>query len=145
MRGTPKTYLSWVLKRLRRQIWFRAALISLGGILLAILAAHSGLYMTHEFDVQIGQDAVGTLLGIMASSMLAVTTFSLTAMVTVYGSATQLGTPRATQLFINDTTSQNVLSTFLGAFVFSIVGIIGLQTKAYGSQGRMVLFIGTAS
>lgn len=134
---------SWVLTQVRRHIGFRAALISLGGILLALLSGLAGRLIPYEFHVEIGQDAVGTILQILASSMLAVTTFSLTAMVTAYGSATQLATPRATQLLREDPTSQNALSTFLGAFVFSIVGIIGLQTGLYGNQGRIVLFAGT--
>lgn len=134
---------AWTFKRLRQRIWFRAALISLGGILLAALSGWLGRQFPHELPVEIGQDSVGTILEIMASSMLAVTTFSLTAMVTAYGSATQLATPRATQLLISDPTSQNALSTFLGAFVFSVVGIIGLQTGLYGGQGRIVLFAGT--
>ncbi|MBE7183052.1 MAG: DUF2254 domain-containing protein [Methylobacterium mesophilicum] len=134
---------SWVFKQLRRHIGFRAALISLGGILLALLSGLAGRLIPFDFAIEIGQNAVGTILQILASSMLAVTTFSLTAMVTAYGSATQLATPRATQLMREDPTSQNALSTFLGAFVFAIVGIIGLQTNLYGNQGRIVLFAGT--
>ncbi|WP_082684384.1 DUF2254 domain-containing protein [Aureimonas ureilytica] len=134
---------SWVLQRLRRQIWFRAAVISAAGIVTAAVSGLVGRYFPYQFPADVGQDAVGTILEILASSMLAVTTFSLTAMVTAYGSATQLATPRATQLLREDPTSQNALSTFLGAFVFSVVGIIGLQAGIYGSQGRFVLFAGT--
>lgn len=141
--GKASTKLSWLFRRLRRRIWFRAAVLSLGGVVMVALAASASRFLSHEFDMDIGQDSVGTILEVMASSMLAVTTFSLTAMVTAYGSATQLATPRATQLLVSDTTSQNALSTFLGAFVFSIVGIIGLQTEVYGSQGRIILFGGT--
>ena len=39
--------------------------------------------------------------------------------------------------------SQNALSTFRGAFIFSVVGIIGLQTRLYGGQGRVLLLIST--
>ena len=131
---------SWVLRRIVRKIWFRAAVISLLSVVLAILSGAIVPYLPYAFGADLGQDAVGTILQIMASSMLAVTTFSLTAMVSAYSSATQLATPRATQLLINDPTSQNALSTFLGAFVFSIVGIIGLQTHAYGNEGRIILF-----
>lgn len=131
---------SWILRRIVRKIWFRAAIISLLSVVLAILSGAIVPYLPYAFGADLGQDAVGTILQIMASSMLAVTTFSLTAMVSAYSSATQLATPRATQLLINDPTSQNALSTFLGAFVFSIVGIIGLQTHAYGSEGRIILF-----
>ncbi|MBC3941734.1 DUF2254 domain-containing protein [Sphingomonas albertensis] len=131
---------SWILRRIVRKIWFRAAVISLLSVVLAILSGAIVPYLPYSFGADLGQDAVGTILQIMASSMLAVTTFSLTAMVSAYSSATQLATPRATQLLINDPTSQSALSTFLGAFVFSIVGIIGLQTHAYGSEGRIILF-----
>jgi uncharacterized membrane protein len=41
---------------------------------------------------------------------------------------------------MEDTTTQNVLSTFLGSFIFSLVGIIVLSTGAYGARGRVVLF-----
>ena len=134
---------SWILKRIVRQIWFRAAIISLLSVALAIVAGLVTPYLPYTFDADIGQQSVGTILQIMASSMLAVTTLSLTAMVSAYSSATQLATPRATQLMVSDPTSQNALSTFLGAFVFSMVGIVGLNTSAYGHDGRIILFAAT--
>lgn len=134
---------TWIIHRIVRQIWFRAGVISLLSVALAILAALVTPYLPYAFDVDIGQRSVGTILQIMASSMLAVTTFSLTAMVSAYSSATQLATPRATQLMVSDSTSQNALSTFLGAFVFSMVGIVGLNTSAYGHDGRIILFAAT--
>ena len=134
---------SWILRRIVRQIWLRAAIISLLSVALEIIAGLVTPYLPYTFDADIGQQSVGTILQIMASSMLAVTTFSLTAMVSAYSSATQLATPRATQLMVSDPTSQNVLSTFLGAFVFSMVGIVGLNTSAYGHDGRIILFAAT--
>lgn len=134
---------SWILRRIIRQIWFRAAIISLLSVALAIVAGVITPYLPYTFTADIGQRSVGTILQIMASSMLAVTTFSLTAMVSAYSSATQLATPRATQLMVSDPTSQNALSTFLGAFVFSMVGIVGLNTSAYGHDGRIILFAAT--
>ncbi|PTW43846.1 putative membrane protein [Sphingomonas faeni] len=136
---------AWIFHRIIRQIWFRAAMISLLSVALAILAGIITPYLPYTFDVDIGQRSVGTILQIMASSMLAVTTFSLTAMVSAYSSATQLATPRATQLMVSDPTSQNALSTFLGAFVFSMVGIVGLNTSAYGHDGRIILFAATVA
>jgi uncharacterized membrane protein len=52
-------------------------------------------------------------------------------------------TPRATKLVVEDSTTQNVLATFVGSFLFSLVGIIALSTGAYGDRGRVVLFIVT--
>lgn len=138
-----RSRLGWIVTRIRRKIWFRAALITLVSLVTAAAAGALARYLPYEFTGDVGQNAVDTILQIVASSMLAVTTFSLTAMVSAYGSATQLATPRATQLMIGDRTSQNALSTFLGAFVFAIVGIVGLQTNLYGGQGRVVLLIAT--
>lgn len=69
-------------------------------------------------SVKVGAEAVDNILNILASSMLAVTTFSLSIMVTAYGSATTNVTPRATRLVVEDVTTQNVLATFIGSFIF---------------------------
>lgn len=131
------------LRRLARKIWFRAALFSLLAMLLALASKFAVPFVPFEITANIGQDSVGSILTILASSMLAVTTFSLTAMVSAYSSATTIATPRATQLLIADPTSQNALSTFLGGFLFAIVGIIALSTGYYGEEGRILLFLGT--
>src|SRR5690554_3508532 len=73
--------------------------------------------------------------------MLAVTTFSLGVMTAAFSAATTNVTPRATRLLMEDDLTNNVLSTFLGAFLFSIVGIIVLKTGSYGERGRAVLFL----
>ena len=75
--------------------------------------------------------------------MLTVTTFSLSTMVSAYSAATSNVTPRATRLVMEDSTTQNVLATFVGSFLFSLVGIFALTTGAYGEQGRLFLFIVT--
>lgn len=131
------------LRRLGRRIWFRAALLTLAAVVLALVAGLFGTVFPLQLTIDLGQGSVGSILQILASSMLAVTTFSLTAMVTAYSSATTQATPRATQLLMDDTTSQNVLSTFVGSFAFSLVGIIALSTDYYTDEGRTVLFLGT--
>ena len=131
------------LKRTARRIWFRAALISVLSVILALASAWLAPLIPYEFSLEIGSDSVDDILTILASSMLAVTTFSLTAMVAAFSRAAQQVTPRATQLLIEDKTAQNALSTFLGAFLFAIVGIIALSTGIYGAQGRVILFAGT--
>ncbi|WP_062306421.1 DUF2254 domain-containing protein [Demequina subtropica] len=128
---------------LRRRVWFRLALFTVGAVLLALLAGVVGSRLGGLVSLDLGQGSVQTLLQILATSMLAVTTFSLTVMVSVYASAAAVATPRATQLLIEDQTSQQALSTFLGAFVFAIVGIAALSTDYYGDDGRIVLYAGT--
>ena len=62
---------SWLLARLRRQIWFRAAVIGAFSVLVAATAGVLARRIPYTFTGDVGPDAVGTLLGIMASSMLA--------------------------------------------------------------------------
>ena len=133
----------WIGMQFSRRLWVRAALISL----LAVAAvAAAGVLRDHipaDFSARIGADSVDGILTILASSMLAVTTFSLSTMVSAYGAATSQVTPRATRLLREDTTTQNVLATFIGAFLFSLLGIVALATGLYGEQGRVMLFVVT--
>lgn len=130
----------WVANQLTKRLWFRASLFSILGIATALLAVFFKDFIPESLPTRIGADAVDEILGIIASSMLAVTTFSLSTMVTAYGAASSAVTPRATTLIMEDTTTQNALATFIGSFLFSLVGIIALSTGVYGAQGRVLLF-----
>ena len=130
----------WAFRQFSRQIWVRASLFSVAAIVTALVAVVVTPYIPADLPTKIGSDAVDNILGIIASSMLAVTTFSLSTMVSAYSAATSNVTPRATKLIMEDTTTQNVLSTFVGSFLFSLVGIIALSTGLYGDRGRVVLF-----
>ncbi|MEJ1154129.1 MULTISPECIES: DUF2254 domain-containing protein [Microbacterium] len=131
------------LSRLARRVWFRAALFTLVAIAYALLIGWIGPLLPFSPTLDLGQGAIDSILQILATSMLAVTTFSLTAMVTAYSSAARIATPRATQLLVEDRTSQNVLSTFVGSFAYSLVGIVALSTGYYPEQSRTLLFLGT--
>lgn len=133
----------WVVRLLTRKIWFRAALFCFFGVALALVGAVVGPLVPVDFGTKIGAKSVDNILGVLASSMLAVTTFSLTAMVQAYAGATSNITPRAVQLLIDDTTAQNALATFLGSFLFAVVGIIALSTEVYGETGLVILYAGT--
>lgn len=133
----------WLLSQQAKRIWFRASLFSVLAVVTALIAIVVSPYIPGDLPTKIGADAVDNILGIIASSMLAVTTFSLSTMVSAFTAATSNVTPRATRLVMEDTTTQNVLATFIGSFLFSLVGIIALSTGAYGEQGRLVLFIVT--
>lgn len=133
----------WFVIRISKRPWFRASLYSVLGIATALVALVAAPYIPDDVPTKIGSDAVDNILGVLASSMLAVTTFSLSIMVAAYGSATNNVTPRAISLLVEDPTTQNTLSTFVGSFIFSLVGIIALSTGLYGDNGRVVLFAAT--
>ncbi|SHG06556.1 Uncharacterized membrane protein [Kaistia soli DSM 19436] len=133
----------WLWRQFTRRLWFRASLIGALGVVAAVLAAVIERYIPWQLPGKIGADAVEGILDIIASSMLAVTTFSLSVMTSAYGSATSNVTPRATKLLMEDRVTQNVLSTFIGSFLFGIVGIVVLKIGAYGDRGRVILFLVT--
>lgn len=133
----------WLMSRLGRQLWVRTSAIGVMGILIAVLSAVIELYLPWELSGEVSREAVDSLLSILASSMLAVTTFSLSIMVSAYGSATNTATPRATRLLIEDALTQTVLANFVGSFLFGIVGLIMLKVGLYGERGRIVLFVAT--
>ena len=137
--------LDWrtLVKRLPDRIWFRLVVYAVTALALVAIARFAGPLLPSALAVDFGQDAALRILQILATSMLAVTTFSLTAMISAYAVAARGTTPRATQLLTADNTSQNALSTFLGTFVFSIVGVIALSTSTFTKEGRSLLFIGT--
>ena len=130
----------WLLTQLGRKLWVRSALFALLAIFTALIAIPVELFIDEPFPFSIGAESVGQILNILASSMLAVTTFSLSVMVSAYTAASSSATPRATKLVRQDSTTQNVLATFIGSFLFSLVGIIAMSTDLYGENGRLILF-----
>lgn len=133
----------WLLMQFLRKLWVRASVMALIGVATAAAGVLFAPYVPDTWTIKIGAQAIDSILNVLASSMLAVTVFSVSTMVAAYGSATNNVTPRATSLLMEDNTSQNVLGTFIGSFLFSLVGIIALSTGLYGSQGRAILLVVT--
>lgn len=130
----------WLVSVVARKLWFRVTLISLLAVGAALVALAISPYLPENVSAKIGAESVDRLLSIIASSMLTVTTFSLTTIVSAYSAATSNATPRATTLLMQDSTAQNTLSTFIGSFVFSLVAIITLYMGLYDQRSRIVLF-----
>jgi len=110
-------------------MWFRSTLYGAMGVATALAGAFLKFLIPAGLATRIGADSVGNILGILAASMLTVTTFSLSTMVSAYASASNSATPRAARLLIEDSRAQGALATFIGAFLFSIVGLIALSTR----------------
>lgn len=129
--------------RLSRRLWITVAFYSALGFATALLAAEFAPYVPSDFPLKLGSDSVDDILSILASSMLAVTTFALTTLVAAYTSVIANLSPRAAPLLVADGTVRNALATFVGAFIYSIVGIVAVHTGYYGAQGRVILFFVT--
>lgn len=113
-------------------------------VITVVVAGLLSELLPAEWSTRIGAEAVDQVLTIMSSSMLAVTTFSLSVAVSAFTAAAQSATPRATTLLQQDPTTQNVLATFLGAFIFSLLGLVALKAGYYTPAGEFVLFLVTA-
>lgn len=135
--------LQWLFLRFFRKVWVRVTAFSVLGVATALVALLVRRFIPYDIPGKIGSDAVDSLLTIIAMSMLSVTIFSLSTIAAALNAATSNASPRATQLLVSDSKAQNALATFLGSFLFSLVGIIGLQTGLYGSTGRVVLYVVT--
>lgn len=132
--------LIYLLQRLMRKTWVRCVLFSLVAVLAIGLSMLLGPYIPEDVAVKLGSDSIGSLLNILASSMLTVAIFSASTMVSSFSAVASSATPRASQLLIEDATIQNTLATFIGAFLYSVIGLIGLHANLYGGGGRLVLF-----
>lgn len=135
--------LRWILSRLARKLGVRVGLYAVFGVLAAVAASLATRYLPWPMPFDISNEAIDSLLSVISSSMLAVTTFSVGALTSAYGAATSNGTPRATTLLAEDPLVQSALATFVGSFMFSIVGLVALRVSAYGPQGRALLFLTT--
>lgn len=133
----------WLLSQLNRTLWMRAALFAVVAVAAALLAVVAENWLPASFPLAVSVDGVDRILDILASSMLAVTTFSLSVMVAAHSAATSNVSPRATLLLREDATTRNVLATFIGSFLFALVSIVALSLGSYGERGRLVLFLVT--
>lgn len=140
--ATPSR-IAWELMRLSRTVWVRVTLVAMLALAAAAAAPLLQGVISAEFARGIGADAVRPILNVLATGMLAVTTFSLSVMVTSHRAASAQVTPRAHRLLLADTTTQTVLATFLGAFLYSIVSIVLIDADFFDSQTIAVSFVAT--
>lgn len=132
--------LIFQILQLRKRLWAKPllyCLLAVGAAFVAQLADRWGLGQNLP---EITEDTILTLLTIISSSMLAVATFAVGSMLSAYSSASGSATPRAFTLVLEDDVSQMALSSFIGAFIFSIVSIVALKTGFYDRGGLFVLF-----
>ena len=133
----------FLLSRLSGQLWIRAALYAALGVTVALLAAVFSPLVPQSLAKPFGGGTVTGLMNIMASSLLAVATFSVAAMLTAFTNISSGATPRAATLVAGNRSAQGALSTFVGVFLYSVVGYSALGTGYYGAGGRAILFFVT--
>lgn len=136
----------WVFwwRQVQRTLWFRVAAYALLGVVAALAAVLFAPFVPPELAERLGAyETVEGLLRILASSLLAVATFSIGAMVTSYTAVASSVTPRVAGIVTDDPQTQNALSTFVGGFLFSIVALVAVEASYYGASGRAIIYIAT--
>lgn len=133
-------YFRFLLHRINEMLWVKPLVICLISIAAAFLTKMADQIPLFELAPKVSLDSLETLLSIISSSMLVIAVFAVGSMLAAYQSASNAATPRSFTLVVADDVSQNALSTFIGAFIFSIVAQIALMNGYYGDAGRFALF-----
>ena len=134
-------YLSFVIKHLRERLWIKPLIVCILSIGAVFLANYMDTTDLGRSLPEVTKDSTETLLKIVASSMLMMATLAVASMVSAYASASRTATPRSFPLIIADDLSQNALSAFIGAFIYSVVALVALMNGPYGGPGsRFILF-----
>lgn len=123
-----------------RKLWVRVVLIGLLAVAGLGLARLAGVFVPDRLAQSVDITSVDRLLNIMSNSMLAVTTFSLTVMVSVYRSTASQWTPRLHRLIVEDKTTQNTLAAFIGAYVYALTGIVLRETGLFTQDQAFLIF-----
>lgn len=132
-------FILWV-RDSENQLWVKPAIGSLLAILFALLAALGNQFEVPESIPKIDRETLDGLLTVIASSMLAVTTFSLSIMVSAFATAATAASPRASALVVGDQDAHTAIASFLSAFIYSIIAKSALGVSYYGDAGRLLLF-----
>ncbi len=137
------SYLRFKLRQLLQRMWFLPAAFSVLAVLTVIVAYVLARYAPDELPFVLPSNSVQSILEILASSLLTVAVFALSTVVGAFSAASNATTPRAVPLIAGDLRAQTSISVFIGAFLYSIVGIIGLSAGLYSDAGRLFLFVVT--
>jgi len=128
------------MRNYTKKIWFRCLLACVIAIFAFFAGPYFQAYSPESLDKIVSKDGLADILTIVASSMLAVSIFSLSIIVQAFSSATNNASPRTNSLLMDNPATNNALGTFIGAFLFSITGLIGIRSNFYDDQILNLLF-----
>lgn len=136
------TKTEYLIRELRSNFWVKPAIMGLAAVIWVSSAYFLAEYLPDKLKITIERGILLNLLGIMASTMLTVATFSVAAMVSAFSAVATTATPRATRIVMGDKSTQNSLTSFLAAFIYAIIALVAISTVPYGAGGRILLFAG---
>lgn len=103
------TQLSFQVRRLLNTMWFLPAAFSMLAVLTIAIAFYMARWAPEELPFTISQEAVQSILEILATSLLTVSVFALSTLVASLSAASAATSPRAVPLIIGDRQCQNWL------------------------------------
>ena len=136
------THLKWlqfVFLRYYRSMALRVFLYALLSVAATLIGPFVDTMISARFKTDIDLASVVPILTILATSMLAVSTFSLNIMVTAHRAAADTATPRMHRILLEDTTTQSVLAVFIGAFVYSLSSLVLYRLGFYPEGAALVV------
>ncbi|MCC5824391.1 MAG: DUF2254 domain-containing protein [Phycisphaerales bacterium] len=125
--------------RLTERLWVRPLAMCLFSIAAAFLAKGFEGTALARWAPTFEPDSIEKLLTILSGGMLVIATFAVGSMVAAYSSAANQATPRTFALIVSDGASQNALSIFVGAFIFSLVSLLFYGNGFYTEKGESAL------
>lgn len=134
--------LRFLLSKLASHLWVRPTLYSLAAIAWVLLGSLAEYFLPGSWRLDISHDTLVQLFTILASTMLTVATFSVSAIASAYASVASSATPRATKIVMGDSGVQSTLAAFLATFIYAVVSLTSLSAVEFKASGRLVLFIG---
>ncbi len=135
--------IPFLYRRLRERLWVRPVIFCILAILALLAAGATDRLGLEDLTPNVEHDTVEKLLSIISASMLGVATFAVASMVAAYASVSSNATPRAFALVISDDVSKTVLSTFIAAFIFSVVALIAIKAGYYRQTALFAVFVMT--
>ncbi len=136
------TRFQFFLTRQASRLWVRPTVMSLAAVAWIAVAYGTSETLRDFAGVDIEKDTLVNLFSILASTMLTVATFSVSAVATAFGAVATNCTPRATKVVMSDRSVQSTLGAFLAAFIYAVVAITALSALNFRPSGRFMLFAG---
>ena len=130
-------YYNWI----REQLWYRPLVFCLISVAAALIAHQADGTRLNDLVPIIKTESIDGLLDILSASMLVISIFAVASMLSAYTAASTTATPRSFKIVITDDVSQYALSTFIGAFIFSIVATVAMDIGYYNQAGKFILFL----
>lgn len=139
------TFYRWLIavKKPANQLWLVPAYWAIFAVIFAFIARFFGDMLQTGILPDIERSTLDGLLSIVALSMLSVSTFSLSIMVSAFSSAANGATPRAMNLVMADDNTRTAIASFIAAFIYAVIAKTALGMEYYGQNGRFILFVGT--